>query len=109
MLIQNSLEPAYQFDVDMKVSQKKHFGIGNIQEEEVLEKDFSKVFLNALDSVNQKQVEAQELSIKMVSDPESVEAHELSIAQTKAEFALRLTQSILGRVTNAVKDLENIR
>jgi len=45
----------------------------------------------------------------MLVDPESIEAHEVTIAMSKASMSLNITRTVLDRVVRAWKDLINTR
>ncbi|AXR67791.1 flagellar hook-basal body complex protein FliE [Leptospira mayottensis] len=70
---------------------------------------FSEAMKNALTSVNDLQVEADELTQKMVFDPNSVDAHEVMIASEKARVALTFTKTIADGVVRAYRELTSLR
>ncbi|WP_061260474.1 flagellar hook-basal body complex protein FliE [Leptospira interrogans] len=70
---------------------------------------FSEAMKNALTSVNDLQVQADELTQKMVFDPNSVDAHQVMIASEKARVALTFTKTIADGVVRAYRELTSLR
>ncbi|TGK11932.1 flagellar hook-basal body complex protein FliE [Leptospira fletcheri] len=70
---------------------------------------FSEAMRNAFKSVNDLQVEADELTQKMVYDPNSVDAHEVMIASEKARVALTFTKTLADGVVRGYRDLTSMR
>lgn len=71
--------------------------------------NFSQALKNAISSVNAQQVKADELSQKIVSDPKSVEPHEVMIAAEKARVSLQFTKTIADGVVRAYRELTTMR
>jgi flagellar hook-basal body complex protein FliE len=65
--------------------------------------------LKALDRVNAYQQNVESLHQQMITDPESVDVHEITDAQAKAQMTLNITRTILNRVVQAWKDIINTR
>jgi flagellar hook-basal body complex protein FliE len=70
---------------------------------------FDTVMLKALDRVNAYQQNVESLHQQMIIDPESVDVHEVTDAQAKAQMTLNITRTILNRVVQAWKDIINTR
>jgi flagellar hook-basal body complex protein FliE len=70
---------------------------------------FDAVMLKALDRVNAYQQNVESLHQKMLVDPESVDVHEITDAQAKAQMTLNITRTILNRVVQGWKDIINTR
>ncbi|PJZ71269.1 flagellar hook-basal body complex protein FliE [Leptospira perolatii] len=70
---------------------------------------FSEAMRNAFKSVNDLQVEADEMTQKMVFNPNSVDAHEVMIASEKARVALTFTKTLADGVVRAYRELTNMR
>jgi flagellar hook-basal body complex protein FliE len=65
--------------------------------------------LKALDQVSGYEQYANHLIQQSIVDPESVDAHDLTIAQAEASLALNITRNILTRVVQGWRDIINIR
>ncbi len=70
---------------------------------------FENAMLNALDSVNADQTESAALMQKMVTDPDSVDAHDVTIGMAKANLSLNITRTVLSRIVSGWKDIINTR
>ena len=70
---------------------------------------FRDALIGSLEEVNQAQVAHEELSIQAVVNPDSVEAHDLTIAAAKANVALGITRNVVDRVVQAYRDITNLR
>ena len=70
---------------------------------------FRDALVGSLEEVNGAQVAHEELSVQAVLDPESVEAHDLTIAAAKANVALGITRNVVDRVIQAYRDITNLR
>jgi len=70
---------------------------------------FAEALNNAFSNLNDLQINSEQLQVKMITDPESVNPHEVSIAQTKAELALSFAKSVITRIVDGFKELQNLR
>jgi flagellar hook-basal body complex protein FliE len=70
---------------------------------------FSVAMQKALEQVNDQQVEADNLTQKMVFNPESVDAHEVMIAAEKARVSLTFTKTVADAVVKAYRELTSLR
>jgi flagellar hook-basal body complex protein FliE len=70
---------------------------------------FSEVLKKSLEKVNDQQVIADEMTQKLVYDPNSVDAHDVLIAAEKARISLTFTKTIVDGIVKAYKDLSNLR
>jgi len=73
------------------------------------EQSFGELFLKALDDVNTLQMQPYQLTEKMLTDPESVDIHDITLASAKANLALSMTKEFIERVIRAYKEIINIR
>ncbi|MDR1908641.1 MAG: flagellar hook-basal body complex protein FliE [Spirochaetaceae bacterium] len=70
---------------------------------------FDDAMLRALDRVSGVQQNAGDLARRAITDPGSVDVHDITIAQAEAEMALNITRTILNRVVQGWRDLINTR
>jgi flagellar hook-basal body complex protein FliE len=70
---------------------------------------FEDVMLNALDKVSAQQQFSSKLAEQAVIDPDSVDAHDITIAQAKASLSLNIARNVLNRVVQGWRDLINTR
>lgn len=70
---------------------------------------FASMLLDGLNSVNDQQQTADQLSVQAVVDPDSVDAHDVSIAAAKANLSLNITKSVVDRAIQAYREIQNVR
>lgn len=96
--------------VSVKIEDQRHYG--DVKEPvapDYVAESFSEAMRNAFKSVNDLQVEADELTQKMVYDPNSVDAHEVMVASEKARVALTFTKTLADGVVRGYRDLTSMR
>lgn len=87
-----------------------HLGQGGTRlSEEGSEASFEGALMRAMDGVSGKQMDAERLSQRMITDPDSVDAHDLTIAQAEANMSLNIARTIIDRVVRGWKDVLNAR
>ena len=70
---------------------------------------FEHAMLQALDKVSGAQQYASGLGIEAIINPDSVDAHDVTIAQAEASMALNITRNIISRMIQSWRDLINTR
>ncbi len=70
---------------------------------------FASLLLDSLNTVNAQQQTADQLSVQAVVDPDSVNPHDVSIAAAKANLSLNVTKSVVDRVIQAYREIQNVR
>jgi flagellar hook-basal body complex protein FliE len=70
---------------------------------------FESAMLKALDGVNADQAKSTNLIEQVLVDPESVDAHQLTVAMAESSLSLNLAKTLLSRVVTAWKDVINTR
>jgi flagellar hook-basal body complex protein FliE len=70
---------------------------------------FDDAMLRALDKVSASQSFAHQLAQTAITEPGSVDVHDVTIAQAEAAMSLNITRTILNRVVQGWKDLINTR
>ena len=70
---------------------------------------FSDLIRKGLNAANQDQINSSNMFVKMITEPDSVEAHDVSIAMAKANMSLQMTKSIVDGAVQAYKDIINMR
>lgn len=83
---------------------------GKVGSEAVLRAgSFEDAMLKALDSVNTDQNVSSSLMQQMVTDPDSVDAHDVTIGMAKANLSLNITRVVLDRIVRGWKEVINTR
>ena len=70
---------------------------------------FEEVMLGALDKVSAYQQFASSLQQAAITDPDSVNVHDITIAQAEASMSLNITRNVLNRIVQGWRDLINTR
>ena len=70
---------------------------------------FEQAVLQSLDSVSSAQIYSSNLTKEAIINPDSVDAHDITTAQSIAGMSLGLTRNILSRLVQGWKDLINTR
>ena len=70
---------------------------------------FEDTLLQALDKVSVSQLNASDLQTAAIVNPDSVDIHDITIAQAEANMALGITRNILSRLVQGWRDLINTR
>ncbi|MDR0600937.1 MAG: flagellar hook-basal body complex protein FliE [Treponema sp.] len=70
---------------------------------------FEQAMLQALDQVSGYQQFASSLEQQAITDPESVDPHDITTAQAKARLSLDMTRNVLNRIVQGWRDLINTR
>ena len=73
------------------------------------EENFGEIFLKAVDSVNQDQVNADQLQQDAIIAPDSVNISDIMIATEKARLSVGLLKSVTERAVRAYSEIMNIR
>lgn len=67
--------------------------------------DFGKIMLNALNGVNDLQQNSTALAQAMITDPDSVDVHDVTIAMSKANLAVSMTKTIVDAAIKAYREI----
>jgi flagellar hook-basal body complex protein FliE len=70
---------------------------------------FGKLLMSALGNVNDSQLNAATLSQRMITDPNSVNVEDVTIALADANLALSMTKAIVDRALAAYREIINVR
>ncbi|GHU01688.1 hypothetical protein FACS1894147_02010 [Spirochaetia bacterium] len=70
---------------------------------------FADAMLRALDNVSTEQQFSADLIESAITDPGSVDTHDITIAQAKANLSLNIARNVLSRVVQGWRDIINTR
>jgi flagellar hook-basal body complex protein FliE len=70
---------------------------------------FERAMLQALDKVSGAQQFASSLEKEAIINPDSVDIHDITIAQAEATMSLSITRNILSRLVQGWRDIINTR
>ncbi|MDR2445287.1 MAG: flagellar hook-basal body complex protein FliE [Spirochaetaceae bacterium] len=71
--------------------------------------NFADVMLRAIDGVSGDQNRVSALTEAAITDPGSVDIHDLTIAEAEATMSLNIARTLLSRLTQAWRDIINTR
>ncbi|PKL37328.1 MAG: flagellar hook-basal body complex protein FliE [Spirochaetae bacterium HGW-Spirochaetae-1] len=77
--------------------------------EDDISSSFAEMLKGAVNKVNNLQIDAEDLSEKMIYEPESVDIHTVMIAQQKAEISLSFAKTVRDEAIRAYRDIINLR
>ena len=70
---------------------------------------FENYLLDAVEKLNGSQVDVDKLGEKLITDPDSVDIHDVTIAMAKAQMSLTLAQTVVDRVITGWTNLSQTR
>ena len=70
---------------------------------------FGRLFFDALNNVNDLQHTTMDLTEAMLTDPDSVDIHDVTVAIAEANLALSMTKAIMDRAIRAYQEVINTR
>ena len=70
---------------------------------------FEQTLLKAFDEMNTKQQKTDTLAQQMIIDPDSVDAHDVTIAMAEANLSLKIAQSVIDRVIKGWNEITTSR
>ena len=73
------------------------------------ERSFGDLLLGALGSVNDSQRKSMDLTQQMITNPDSVNVHDVTIALAEANLSLSMTKAIVDRALAAYREIINVR
>lgn len=71
--------------------------------------NFGQALMDSLNDVNNAQQEHERLTVQSIIDPESVNAHDVTIASAKANMTLNITRNVVDRVIQAYRSITTLR
>jgi len=73
------------------------------------ESSFGQLLLGALGNVNDSQLKSIDLTQQMITNPDSVNVHDVTIALAEANLALSMTKAVVDRALSAYREIINVR
>jgi flagellar hook-basal body complex protein FliE len=70
---------------------------------------FDNMLLSAMEYVNGKQNVTTEVSQKLITDPDSVDVHDVTIAMAEANLSLSMAQSVIDRLIKGWSEITTTR
>jgi flagellar hook-basal body complex protein FliE len=73
------------------------------------EEGFGRALAAALGQVNDLQTRSMAMAQAMITDPDSVDIHDVTIALAEANLSLSMTKAIMDRAVRAYQEIMNVR
>ena len=70
---------------------------------------FESYLVNAVSSMNSQQLEVGRVQEKLITDPDSVDIHDVTTAMAKAQMSLSLAQTVIDRLVTGWNELSTNR
>jgi len=70
---------------------------------------FQDAMTAAIEGVNADQIKASDLYQRMITDPDSVDVHDVTLAAGQAQMSLNLAKNVIERGVQAYRDIINMR
>lgn len=82
----------------------------NVNSEGKTEKSaFDNMLLQAMDYVNGKQNASDDVVQKLITDPDSVDVHDVTIAMAEASLSLSMAQNVIDRLIKGWNEITTTR
>lgn len=72
-------------------------------------KSFENYLLDAMSSMNQQQIDVNNITEQMITDPDSVDIQDVTIAMSKARMSLNLAQTVIDRIVTGWNEITTTR
>ena len=112
--------------IQMIRTESQHFGTGKIQpltrtvglesgyktdaiETEGEKKSFQAYLMEAVNTVNNQQLDVANVQEKLITNPDSVDIHDVTIAMSKARMSLNLAQTVIDRLVSGWNEITTTR
>jgi flagellar hook-basal body complex protein FliE len=78
-------------------------------EESGQKKTFQSYLLDALESVNNQQLDVTKVQEKLITSPDEVDIHDVTTAMAKARMSLNLAQTVIDRLVSGWNEITTTR
>ncbi len=103
------------YSVPMKVNHAKHIKPGDAsvikggESSKVEGKSFAELLRNAFYDVNSIELRKDAMMNQFITEPNSIDIHELTNAMAKAELTIGFVRTVADKVIGAYRDISNLR
>jgi flagellar hook-basal body complex protein FliE len=73
------------------------------------QKNFETYLLDAVSSMNDQQIAASDMGKKLITEPDSVDIHDVTTAMAKAQMSLSLAQTVVERILTGWNEISTTR
>lgn len=72
-------------------------------------RSFEDYLLEAMSSMNKQQLDVSKMSEQLITDPDSLDIHDVTIAMSKARMSLNLAQTVIDRMVTGWNEISTTR
>jgi flagellar hook-basal body complex protein FliE len=95
--------------VELNRTNPQHLVGSRAPQRQKTDSNFAAMLADGLNTVNNHQQKYSQLLIRSVTEPDSVDSHDVTIAAAKANMSLNIAKSIVDEVIRAYTDITNLR
>ena len=70
---------------------------------------FENYLIDAVKSMNEQQLDVNRMQEKLITDPDSLDIHDVTIAMAKARMSLNLAQTVIDRIVQGWSEITTTR
>lgn len=70
---------------------------------------FESYLVNAVSEMNSQQLDVNRVQEKLITDPDSVDIHDVTTAMAKAQMSLNLAQTVIDRLVSGWSEISTTR
>lgn len=103
-------------NIQLNKTNELHYGQTRISTENVAatgaertRKSFDDYLIRAFEKLNDQQVNVANLQQQVITDPDSVDLHDVTIAMSKARMSLNLAQTVIDRLVQGWSEVTTTR
>ncbi|MCR5080931.1 MAG: flagellar hook-basal body complex protein FliE [Treponema sp.] len=78
-------------------------------EETPVKGQFESFLLDAVNEMNSQQMNVSKIQEQIITDPDSVDIHDVTVAMAKAKMSMNLAQTVIDRLVNGWQELSQNR
>lgn len=95
--------------IQVKTTDKRHYAGLSAPKDLSPDQGFANALVQAVEKVNDTQIDAQKITQKMISDPQSVNMHNVMIALEKARMSIAFAKNVTDLGVKTYRQLVNMR
>ena len=97
--------------IELKTTHPRHIDESGCKakDKKGIEQSFGELLMSVFNNMNDLQIKTNSLNEQMITDPESVNVHDVTIAMAEANLSLSMTKAIVDRAIRAYKEIISIR
>ena len=82
---------------------------GAEENQRLKEKSFGEYLSEAFSAMNQQQMDVNSLTKQLITDPDSVDIHDVTTAMAKAQMSMTLAKTVVDRVVSGWNEITTTR